>query len=185
MIGLGGGVAMGRLGVPSNLPAELSTFVGRADDLQLDRRDGVPAEQQAHAGLAEITDAGLWAEVPDALELMGGFAIDSGSFAEGARLLTAATALHECMGQRCWIADEVDQDHARAMAESFGCGQPHTIRHTYGDSADGAVVEWNMSGNYAGKPVSLDIITAYDFLGDRIVSERNYWDNAALLAQLG
>ena len=84
---------------------------------RLDRRDGIAAEQQAHAGLAEITDAGLWAEVPDALELLGGFAIDSGSFAEGVRLLAAATALHERMGQRCWIADEVEQDHARAVAE--------------------------------------------------------------------
>jgi predicted ATPase/DNA-binding CsgD family transcriptional regulator len=84
---------------------------------RLDRGDGVAAEQQAHAGLAEIIDAGLWAEVPDALELLGGFAIDSGSFAEGARLLAAATALHERMGQRCWFADEVDQDRARAVAE--------------------------------------------------------------------
>jgi hypothetical protein len=32
--------------------------------------------------------------------------------------------------------------------------------------------------------VSLDIVTAYHLLGDRIISERNYWDNAALLAQL-
>jgi len=84
---------------------------------RLDRRDGVAAEQQAYAGLAEITDAGLWAEVPDALELLGGFAIDSGSFAEGARLLAAATALHERMGQRCWIAGEVERDHSRAVAE--------------------------------------------------------------------
>jgi predicted ATPase/DNA-binding CsgD family transcriptional regulator len=88
---------------------------------RLDRRDGVAAEvaaeQRAHAGLAEIIDAGLWAEVPDALELLGGFAIDSGSFAEGARLLAAATALHKRMGQRCWIAGEVERDHARAMAE--------------------------------------------------------------------
>ena len=101
---------------------------------RLDRRDGVPAEQQAHAGLAEITDAGLWAEVPDALELLGGFAIDSGSFAEGARLLTAATALHECMGQRCWIADEVDQDHARAMAE-LGDDSPRIVAE--GQQLDG------------------------------------------------
>jgi predicted ATPase/DNA-binding CsgD family transcriptional regulator len=84
---------------------------------RLDRRDGVAAEQQAHAGLAEITDAGLWAEVPDALELLGGFAIDSGGFPEGARLLAAASALHERMGQRCWLADEVDRDRARAVAE--------------------------------------------------------------------
>ena len=84
---------------------------------RLDRHDGLAAEQRAHAGVAEITDAGLWAEVPDALELLGGFAIDSGSFAEGARLLAAATALHERMGQRCWIADEVESDRARAAAE--------------------------------------------------------------------
>ena len=59
---------------------------------RLDRLDGIAAEQQAHAGLAEIADAGLWAEVPDALELLGGFAIDSGTFAEGARLLAAAAS---------------------------------------------------------------------------------------------
>ena len=85
---------------------------------RLDRHDGVAAEQQAHAGLAEITDAGLWAEVPDALELLGGIAIDSGAFAEGARLLAAATALHaERMGQRCWFASETDRDRARVVAE--------------------------------------------------------------------
>ena len=75
-------------------------------------------------------------------------------------------------------------DHLRGQVDAFA-GFGYTIRHTYSDSADGAVVEWNMSGDYQGKPVSLDIITAYDFLGGRIVSERNYWDNAALLAQLG
>jgi DNA-binding CsgD family transcriptional regulator len=84
---------------------------------RLDRHDGVAAEQQAHAGLAEITDAGLWAEVPDALELLGGLAIDSGAFAEGARLLAAATALHERMGQRCWFASEAERDRTRAVAE--------------------------------------------------------------------
>ena len=75
-------------------------------------------------------------------------------------------------------------DRLRGQVDAFG-GFDYTIRHTYSDSADGAVVEWNMSGALAGKTVSLDIITAYDFLGDRIVSERNYWDNAALQAQLG
>ena len=75
-------------------------------------------------------------------------------------------------------------DHLRGQVDAFA-GFGYTIRHTYTDSADGAVVEWSMSGDYDGKPVSLDIITAYDFLSDRIVSERNYWDNAALLAQLG
>ena len=75
-------------------------------------------------------------------------------------------------------------DHLRGQADAFA-GFQYTISHTYGDNAGGAVVEWNMSGDYAGKPVSLDIVTAYDFLGDRIVSERNYWDNAALQGQLG
>jgi predicted ATPase/DNA-binding CsgD family transcriptional regulator len=84
---------------------------------RLDRGDGTVAEQQAHTGLAEITEAGLWAEVPDALELLGGLAVDSGSFAEGARLLAVAAGLHERMGQRCWFADEAERDHARAMAE--------------------------------------------------------------------
>lgn len=73
--------------------------------------------------------------------------------------------------------------HLRGQVDAFA-DFDYTIRHTYSDNADGAVVEWSMSGDYAGKPVSLDIVTAYDFLGDRIVSERNYWDNAALQAQL-
>jgi predicted ester cyclase len=75
-------------------------------------------------------------------------------------------------------------DRLRGQVDAFG-GFDYTISHIYSNSADGAVVEWSMSGDYAGKPVSLDIVTAYDFLGDRIVSERNYWDNAALQAQLG
>ena len=75
-------------------------------------------------------------------------------------------------------------DRLRGQVNAFA-GFDCTIRHTYSDSADGAVVEWNMTGALAGKPVSLDIVTAYDFLGGRIVSERNYWDNAALQAQLG
>ena len=74
-------------------------------------------------------------------------------------------------------------DHLRGQVDAFA-GFQYTISHTYGDNADGAVVEWNMSGDYDGKPVSLNIVTAYHFLGDRIISERNYWDNAALLAQL-
>jgi ketosteroid isomerase-like protein len=75
-------------------------------------------------------------------------------------------------------------DHLRGQVEAFA-GFEYTISRIYRDHAGGAVVEWNMSGDYAGKPVSLDIITAYDFVGDRIASERNYWDNAALQTQLG
>ena len=74
-------------------------------------------------------------------------------------------------------------DHLRGQVDAFA-GFDYTVSHTYSDSADGAVVEWTMSGEAGGKPVSLDIVTAYGFLGGRIVSERNYWDNAALQAQL-
>ena len=74
-------------------------------------------------------------------------------------------------------------DHLRGQVDAFA-GFDYTISHTYRDSADGAAVEWTMSGEAGGKPVSLDIVTAYGFLGGRIVSERNYWDNAALQAQL-
>lgn len=42
-----------------------------------------------------------------------------------------------------------------------------------------------MSGTHAGAPIALDVMTAYDVLDGRIVSERNYWDNIALLTQLG
>ena len=101
---------------------------------RLDRLDGVAAEQQAHAGLAEITGAGLWAEVPDALELLGGFAVDSGAFAEGARLLAAASALHERMGQRCWIAGEAERDRTRAVA---GLGDDFPRTAAEGQQLDG------------------------------------------------
>ena len=117
----------GQLG--SALTGACRVFLAR-----LDRRDGIAAEQQAHAGLAEISDAGLRAEVPDALELLGGFAIDSDSFAEGARLLAAAAALHERMGQRCWLAGEVERDYARAVA---GLGADFSRIATEGRRLDG------------------------------------------------
>jgi SnoaL-like domain len=60
-------------------------------------------------------------------------------------------------------------EHLRGQVDAFA-GFGYTISHTYSDSSDGAVVEWKMSGDYAGKPVSLDIVTAYDFLGGHIVS---------------
>jgi SnoaL-like domain len=55
-------------------------------------------------------------------------------------------------------------DHLRGQVGAFG-GFKYTIRHTYSGTADGAVVEWSMSGDFAGKPVSLDIVTIYDFRG--------------------
>jgi predicted ATPase/DNA-binding CsgD family transcriptional regulator len=62
---------------------------------RLQRRAGEPvaADRSVHAGLAEIVDAGLLVDVPDALEALGGIALDLGSLAEAARLLGAAAGL--------------------------------------------------------------------------------------------
>lgn len=74
-------------------------------------------------------------------------------------------------------------DHLRATVEALpGCS--FTIRHCYHDGGDSVVVEWSLAGP-EGSSIALDVMTAYDFLNEQIVSERNYWDNAALLAQLG
>jgi hypothetical protein len=96
-------------------------------------------------------------------------------------LLIVANDLMRGRGTGGWRASA---NRGGGQVDAFA-GFDYTISHTYSDNADGAVVEWNMSGDYAGKPVSLDVVTAYHFLGGRIVSERNYWDNAALQAQLG
>jgi predicted ATPase/DNA-binding CsgD family transcriptional regulator len=62
---------------------------------RLRRRVGAPAEadRMIHAGLVEIVDAGLLVDLPDALEALGGTALDLGSTAEAARLLGAAAGL--------------------------------------------------------------------------------------------
>lgn len=74
-------------------------------------------------------------------------------------------------------------DHLRATVEALpGCS--YSIRHCYHDGGDSVVVEWSLAGP-EGSKIALDVMTAYDFLGEQIVSERNYWDNAALHAQLG
>ena len=121
-------------------------------------------------------------------------------FAERARQARAEVTLTPAVAQICRRLDGIPLalelaaarvggvpiDRLRGQVDAFA-GFGYTIRRTYGDSGsetDGAVVEWTMSGDYAGKPVSLDIVMAYDFLRGRIVSERNYWDNAALQAQL-
>ena len=62
---------------------------------RLQRRAGeaAAADRTVHAGLAEIVDAGLLVDVPDALEALGGVALDLGSPAEATRLLGAAAGL--------------------------------------------------------------------------------------------
>lgn len=83
------------------------------------RADGNPSEAEtlAHQGLAEIDGAGLRPELPDALEVLGGLAIDTARPAEGLRLLIAAEALHRDMGQYCPHQAAVAADRERAGAE--------------------------------------------------------------------
>lgn len=86
---------------------------------RLERPVGEPgaAERIAHAGLAEIVEASLWSDVPDALELLGGLALDAGSTAEGTRLLAAGAGLHRRFGEGCLFAADVERDRVRAAAE--------------------------------------------------------------------
>jgi ATP/maltotriose-dependent transcriptional regulator MalT len=88
---------------------------------RLRRADGrqAEAERLAHQGLAEIDSAGLRPELPDALEALGGLAVDAGRPAEGLRLLIAAGTLHREMGQHCYHQAAVTADRERA-AEALG-----------------------------------------------------------------
>jgi limonene-1,2-epoxide hydrolase len=73
--------------------------------------------------------------------------------------------------------------HLREQVDALpGCG--YEVRRTYSNGADGVVVEWRLLVPGDNPLISLDVLTAYDVLDGRIVSERNYWDNAALTAQL-
>lgn len=72
---------------------------------------------------------------------------------------------------------------ARLREQSQGlAGWSYEVRAAYSDDGDGAVVEWTLS---SPAPLTLDVVTAYEVLDGRIVSERNYWDNLSLLTQLG
>jgi predicted ATPase/DNA-binding CsgD family transcriptional regulator len=88
---------------------------------RLRRADGHQAEAEtlAHQGLAEIDSAGLKPELPDALEVIGGIAVDAGRPAEGLRLLVAADMLHQDMGQHCPHQATATADRERA-AEALG-----------------------------------------------------------------
>ena len=88
---------------------------------RLRRADGRQAEAEtlAHQGLAEIDSAGLRPELPDALEVLGGLAVDAARPAEGLRLLIAADTLHRQMGQHCHYQEAVTADRERAT-EALG-----------------------------------------------------------------
>lgn len=78
--------------------------------------DGTAADRLVHADLAGTLDAGLLGDVLDALEVLGGLAIDAGSAAEGTRLLAAAATMNTAMGRHRWFAGTADADRARAAA---------------------------------------------------------------------
>jgi DNA-binding CsgD family transcriptional regulator len=103
-----------------------SAFAGTCRVLlaRIERRAGAVSagEQLAHEGLAEMMEAGLLLDVPDALEVLGGLAVDAGSAAEGTRLLAAAAAANAGMGRRSPCADGAEEDRTRAavaLGEEF------------------------------------------------------------------
>jgi DNA-binding CsgD family transcriptional regulator len=85
---------------------------------RLRRADGrqAEAERLARQGLAGIDSAGLRPELPDALEVLGGLAVDAGRPADGLRLLIVAGMLHRDMGQHCYHQAVVTADRERAEA---------------------------------------------------------------------
>jgi DNA-binding CsgD family transcriptional regulator len=99
---------------------------------RLDRRAGEPAvaDRTVHTGLAEIVDAGLLVDVPDALEALGGIALDLGSHTEAARLLGSAAGLRARLDVPGAYPTEAPADLARLrdllgdeFARRFGEGE--------------------------------------------------------------
>ena len=79
------------------------------------------------------------------------------------------------------------RDQVEAMP---GCDA--RVRHAHADVPDDAagsgtvVLEWTLTAPVGtSTPVTLDVVTVYEFRDDLIAAERNYWDNARLAAQLG
>lgn len=128
LLGLGDGPAA-RQAAETALAACLRITSGSAGGCRvllarLDRQDGdgPAAERRVHEGLSEMLDAGVLIDVPGALEVLGGVAIDVGSAAEGARLLAAAAVLRADMGLYDVFAAEVDEQRDRAataLGEDF------------------------------------------------------------------
>ncbi|HEY2223190.1 MAG TPA: LuxR C-terminal-related transcriptional regulator [Actinomycetospora sp.] len=86
------------------------------------RRDDPQAQQCAQDGLAEIADAQLWTDLPDALAVLGGLAVDAGHPAEGTRLLAAADALATTIGSNDVLHVDTAADRRRAesaLGEAF------------------------------------------------------------------
>ncbi len=80
------------------------------------RRDDPEAVQCAQDGLAEIAEAQLWADLPDALAVLAGLAVDADHPAEGTRLLAAADALATTTGSHDVLHADTAADRRRAEA---------------------------------------------------------------------
>jgi predicted ATPase/DNA-binding NarL/FixJ family response regulator len=78
--------------------------------------DPAAVETLAHAGLAEIEDARLWADVPDALTVLGAAALDTDRVEEGTRLLAAAHGIRHRSGRVDPAAATAEADRHRATA---------------------------------------------------------------------
>ena len=87
--------------------------------------DGDPG-RLCHEGLAELVDARLLTEVPDAFALLAGIALDAGRPDEGARLLAASSSLRagtvdpfaeRFAGDRVRAAEALGEDADRVWAE--------------------------------------------------------------------
>ena len=88
--------------------------------------------------------------------------------------------------------------HLQQQMVAFPDGGELTIHKIY-ESGNVGVAEWSAAMHNSGpitmadgteipatnQDVNLDVVTIYEIRDGRITSERNYWDNIALLAQLG
>jgi len=89
-------------------------------DRRRDVRVAVDVEAELHVALLfdreleQLADDGVQAEVPDALEVLGGLALDAGRPADGVRLLVAGRSAHAALGGRGLhgVAVEADLDRA-------------------------------------------------------------------------
>jgi len=84
--------------------------------------DPVTVEQLAHDGLAEIAEAQLWVDVPEALDVLGTVALDTDRAGAGTRLFAAADTLNRRAGRLDPFAGHLAAEHGRAadlLGEAF------------------------------------------------------------------
>lgn len=105
--------------------------------------DVANAELLAHEALAFLVEKRTCMNAADALEVLGGLALDSGSAAEGARLLAAADALRSRTDQRRFPA-------AQARFEADVGGAATALEQEFDDVwAAGAALSWEEAAAYA------------------------------------